>query len=120
MPAQAWVTLIIGGLATAGALATRQQKNRADKRSEWWRRATWALERTFSNDNAQQELGWMLLASLVGSRLATKDDSDIVQVISPNTRPSTRTPGHESATMTTEQPLTGASTPPPETSTPAP
>lgn len=81
MPAQAWVTLIVGSLAAIGVIVTWQQKNRADKRSEWWRRATWALERTFSTNITEAELGWTMLASLVGSRLATKDDSDIVQVI---------------------------------------
>jgi hypothetical protein len=81
MPAQAWVTLIVGGLATVGVLVTWQQKNRADRRSEWWRRATWALERTFNEDVRQATLGWAMLAKLVESPLATKDDSDIVQVV---------------------------------------
>lgn len=81
MPAQAWVTLVIGGLAGVGVIVTWQQKNRADRRSEWWRRTTWAFERTFGTDDAQAELGWNMLATLVRSRLATNDDSDIVQVI---------------------------------------
>lgn len=81
MPAQAWVTLIIGGLAAIGVIITWQQKNRADRRSEWWRRTTWAFERTFSDDDAEAELGWKMLDTLLRSTLATKDDSDIVQVI---------------------------------------
>jgi hypothetical protein len=79
--AQAWTTLTIGGVAAVGVIVTWQQKNRADKRSEWWRRITWAFERTFSEDDAQAELGWKLLSTLVRSTLATKDDSDVVQVI---------------------------------------
>jgi hypothetical protein len=81
MPAQAWVTLIVGSLAAIGAIVTWQQKNRADRRSEWWRRTTWAFERTFSIDDAEAGLGWKVLGTLVGSTLATKDDSDIVQVM---------------------------------------
>ncbi|MFN8100438.1 MAG: hypothetical protein U0Q20_02340 [Mycobacterium sp.] len=81
MPAQAWVTLIVGGVAAVGVIITWQQKNRADRRSEWWRRTTWAFERTFVADDSQAELGWKMLAALVGSTLATRDDSDIVQVI---------------------------------------
>ncbi|WP_454561911.1 hypothetical protein [Mycobacterium haemophilum] len=81
MLAQAWVTLIVGGLAAVGVIATWQQKNRADRRSEWWRRTTWAFERTFSSDDAQAELGWKMLDTLLRSTLATRDDSDIVQVI---------------------------------------
>ncbi|MDQ2629338.1 hypothetical protein [Mycolicibacter senuensis] len=53
MPPQSWVTLIVGGLATVGVIATWQQKNRADRRSEWWRRTTWAFERTFSDNDSQ-------------------------------------------------------------------
>lgn len=81
MPAQAWVTLIVGSVATLGVIVTWQQKNRADKRSEWWRRTQWAFERTFTTDYDQAELGWKMLSRLVGSRLATRDDSEIVQVI---------------------------------------
>jgi hypothetical protein len=75
------VTLIVGTLATIGVIVTWQQKNRADRRSEWWRRTAWAFERTFSTDDAQAELGWEVLYTLVRSKLATTDDSDIVQVI---------------------------------------
>lgn len=81
MPAQAWVTLIVGGLATIGVIVTWQQKNRADRRSEWWRRTTWAFERTFSTDDVQARVGWNMLAVLSGSKLATTDDSDFLQVI---------------------------------------
>jgi hypothetical protein len=81
VPAQSWVTLIVGGLAAIGAIVTWQQKNRADKRSEWWRRTTWAFEHTFSPDDAEAKLGWKVLGTLMHSKLATKDDSDIVQVI---------------------------------------
>lgn len=81
MPAQAWVTLIVGSLAAIGVIVTWQQKNQADRRSEWWRRTQWAFERTFHEDNVQAELGWKMLNALVSSRLATSDDSDIVQVI---------------------------------------
>ncbi|WP_071321549.1 hypothetical protein [Mycobacterium avium] len=81
MPAQAWVTLIVGSLATIGVLITWQQKNRADRRSEWWRRTTWAFERTFSVDDTQARLGWKMLKVLGGSKLATKDDAAFVLVI---------------------------------------
>jgi hypothetical protein len=75
------VTLIVGGTAAIGVIITWQQKNRADRRSEWWRRTQWAFERTFSADEAEFELGWEMLTALVKSKLSTKDDSDIVQVI---------------------------------------
>ena len=87
VPAQAWVALTVGGVAATGLIFTWQQKNRADKRSEWWRRTQWAFERTFSTDDVQAELGWKMLATPVRSRLATKDDSEIVQVIAEHAGP---------------------------------
>jgi len=53
VPAQAWVTLIVGSVAAIGVIITWQQQNRADRRAEWWRRAQWAFERTFSDDDRQ-------------------------------------------------------------------
>lgn len=81
MPAQAWVTLVVGIAATAGVLVTWQQKNTADRRSEWWRRTAWAFERSLGDNNVEAELGWKVLGTLVESRLATKGDSEVVQVI---------------------------------------
>jgi hypothetical protein len=48
LPAQAWVTLTAGLVAAFGVIITWQQKNNADRRSEWWRRTTWAFDGTFS------------------------------------------------------------------------
>lgn len=91
MPAQAWVALVVGGLATIGVIVTWQQKNRADRRSEWWRRTTWAFERTFSGDDTQAFLGWRMLKVLAGSKLATKDDSAFVLVIAQHAVKATET-----------------------------
>lgn len=81
MSAQAWVTLVVGLAATGGGLAAWHQKNIADRRSEWWRRVTWALERTFSADDAEATLGWNLLKTLIQSKLATRGDRDVIQAI---------------------------------------
>jgi hypothetical protein len=75
------VTLIVGLVAIVGVLVTWRQKNTADRRSEWWRRTAWAFERSLSDNNVEAELGWMVLRTLAGSTLATRSDSDIVQVI---------------------------------------
>ena len=75
------MTLIVGVVAIVGVLVTWHQKNIADRRSEWWRRTAWAFERSLSDDEAEAELGWKLLTSLVESRLATNSDSDVMRVI---------------------------------------
>ncbi|WP_454232445.1 hypothetical protein [Mycolicibacterium fortuitum] len=81
MPAQAWVTLIVGLTAITGVLITWHQKNTSDRRSEWWRRTSWALELTFSSSQEQRRLGWSLLLALASSKLVTQGDSDVLQAI---------------------------------------
>jgi hypothetical protein len=81
VPAQAWVTLIVGLAAILGVLVTWRQKNTADRRSEWWRRTAWAFERSLSDNNVEAELGWKVLDALLRSTLVTNSDSDVVQVI---------------------------------------
>ena len=81
MPSQALVTLTVGTAATVGVVVTWQQKNIADRSPEWWRRAAWAFERSLSANDVEARLGWRVLRTLVGFKLATKNDSDVVQVI---------------------------------------
>jgi len=81
VPAQAWVTLIVGLAATIGVLVTWRQKNTADHRAEWWRRTTWAFERSLSDRYMEAELGWKVLGTLLESKLVTKSDVSVMQVI---------------------------------------
>jgi hypothetical protein len=75
------VTLIVGTIAAVAVIGTWRQKNKSDNRSEWWRRTAWAFERTFSDSDPEAELGWKGLSSLTGFRVATRDDSDMIEVI---------------------------------------
>ena len=43
MPAQAWITLIVGVFAVVGVAGTVNQRTRADNRSQSWQRITWCL-----------------------------------------------------------------------------
>lgn len=81
MPAQAWVTLVVGGLATLGVLITWRQKNNADRRAEWWRRVSWAFDHALSDDPAEAEFGWLIVNNLAGSRFATKEDAELFQTV---------------------------------------
>ncbi|MFC8281278.1 hypothetical protein [Rhodococcoides kroppenstedtii] len=53
MPAQAWVTLIVGVLAVVGVALTVRQRTRADNRAQSWQRITWCLERTVYRDTTR-------------------------------------------------------------------
>ncbi|KXO99190.1 hypothetical protein [Tsukamurella pseudospumae] len=74
MPAQAWVTLIVGLVAAIGVVATWRQKVEADRRAEWWRRVSWAFDHVLSGDDQRVTFGWTILIRLRESRLATRDD----------------------------------------------
>ena len=57
------------------------EEHTADRRSEWWRRTTWAFEQSLSDNNVEARLGWKLLVGLLRSTLVTNSDSEIVQVM---------------------------------------
>jgi hypothetical protein len=77
LPAQAWITLIVGVVGFAGVIAGILQRTHADRRAEWWRRATWAVDHTLSDDEDTQLLGFDVLAKLQSSRLATGADREL-------------------------------------------
>ncbi len=77
MPAQAWITLVVGVVGFGGVIAGIVQRTYADRRSEWWRRATWAVDHTLSEDVDTQIVGFDVLVKLQSSRLATRSDRDL-------------------------------------------
>ncbi len=74
MPAQAWVTLLVGLFAAIGVLISWRQKVEADRRAEWWRQISWSFDQILSEDNNRASFGWLLLERLKTSELATHDD----------------------------------------------
>jgi len=77
MPAQGWVTLIVGVVGFAGVIASMVQRTYADRRAEWWRRATWAVDHTLSDNVDAQVVGFDVLARLQSSQLVTKTEADM-------------------------------------------
>lgn len=77
MPVQAWVTLIVGVVGFAGVIAGMAQRTYSDRRVEWWRRATWAVDHTLSDNVDAQVLGFEVLARLQSSPLVTKTEADM-------------------------------------------
>jgi len=63
----AMVALIVGLVAVI-------QKSRADRRDQWWKRAQWAIEQTFTGDEEQQALGFRVLQVLGDSKLAADEE----------------------------------------------
>lgn len=77
-----WLDVLarLGPVATAAAavvalavgLGTVRQRDRADARDQWWRRAQWALDLTLADDVQVVRRGYAVLSHLTGSDLATR------------------------------------------------
>ncbi|WP_242640286.1 hypothetical protein [Rhodococcoides fascians] len=81
MPAQAWVTLIVGVLAVVGVALTVRQRTVADKRAQAWQRITWCLERTTSENEAEAALGWDIYTPVTDSPLITRTERDVLRAV---------------------------------------
>ena len=81
MPAQAWVTLIVGVLAVVGVALTVRQRTIADKRTQAWQRITWCLDHTVGNDPDEAELGWDIYATVTDSPLITKTEEAVLVAV---------------------------------------
>lgn len=84
------ILLAAGIAATVAGMSLRQksiadqlalaQKSAADSRSEWWRRAQWALDTAMSADTVQRALGNAILSVLAGSELASAEELAIFDI----------------------------------------
>ena len=66
------VALIVGIIAVT-------QKSKADRRDQWWKRAQWAIEQTFKDNEEQQALGFRVLQVLANSDLAAPEEIQILE-----------------------------------------
>lgn len=86
-PAADWQILaafapLIAALIAAGiAVATLRQRSNADRKAEWWRRAQWALDTSYSDDPERSQLGLDVIADLAQSAPGA-DEARIIQIAS--------------------------------------
>lgn len=64
-----------------GVRWTLSQKDESDRRTEWWRRMTWSLERTESDKDREARVGWMILGELLDSDLATATEAAFIDLL---------------------------------------
>lgn len=78
-----WISaaqVLVAVVAVTIAAVTIFQKVRADGRTEWWKRYTWAVELTAADTSDEDyDLGIYHLGILSTSKLATATESQIVQ-----------------------------------------
>ncbi|MDF2048734.1 hypothetical protein [Arthrobacter sp. Cr_A7] len=81
LAAAALAPLATFGVVLVAFLAYRQ-RDRADRRDQWWKRAQWAIDSALSDADPQRRLaGLKVLVQLIGSDLATAEDADLMSAI---------------------------------------
>ena len=82
MPAQAWITLLVGVLGIVGVVGTIRQRTIADARAQAWQRITWCLDHTVSDNDTEAELGWTMYSTVSKSKLITSTERDVIRTVS--------------------------------------
>ncbi|ROS74346.1 hypothetical protein [Cellulomonas sp. PhB143] len=72
-------TLTAASLAAWIAWRTLRQRDEADRRSEWWRRAQWAVDKSLSSEANVKEVGEAAMRMLIDSPLADKGEAELLK-----------------------------------------
>lgn len=72
--------LVAAIVAATVGLLTLRQKARSDNRSEWWRRAQWALDASLSRSRSEAEMGQRAIDLLGRSELASHEELALLRV----------------------------------------
>lgn len=72
--------LVAAIVAAIVGLLSLRQKARADNRSEWWRRAQWALDASLSRSRSEAEMGQKAIEILGRSELASREELALLKV----------------------------------------
>ena len=71
-------TLVVATVALLVGLRTIRQRDLADRRDQWWKRFVWATELAAGDDLTGRDLGLDVLELLVRSRLAGREELEIL------------------------------------------
>lgn len=75
------IALFAAFLVYRSARKTLKQRQRADDRAEWWRRAQWALESAASKDEKLNAAGTKMIPLMNTSDLLDEADRDLLDTI---------------------------------------
>ena len=73
-------TLVVATVALYVGLQTVRQRDRADRRDQWWKRMQWATDLTLSDDPHRRELGYTATDLLGRSSLAGPEELALLDV----------------------------------------
>ncbi|MGW4944152.1 hypothetical protein ACWEOZ_21490 [Actinoplanes sp. NPDC004185] len=76
------VPVVAATLVLLGVLLTIRQKNRTDRKEQWWKRVQWAADAVASSDDRRRCLGMSMLIALIDSSpVVERDDARLLQAI---------------------------------------
>ncbi|WP_380166921.1 hypothetical protein [Jannaschia sp. R86511] len=70
--------VIAGGAAVSVARRDRWQRERSDRKQQWWTRAHWALDATTSDRSDVRLAGYRMLEALGESEWAGEHEADVI------------------------------------------
>ncbi len=73
------VTVAAAALAFAAAMLTLRQKAANDRRDAWWKRAQWAIDKSFSDVADEQEVGVNAMDVLIQDSGVPRKDLDVLR-----------------------------------------
>ncbi|GAA2036079.1 hypothetical protein [Pseudokineococcus marinus] len=62
----------------ANAEEDRKQRERAERKNQWWARAQWALDLTLSQDTEIRTVGYDMLDALANSEWADEHEAELI------------------------------------------
>ena len=69
-------------LVLVGVLFTIRQRDRADRKEQWWKRVEWAAAAVASDEERRRCMGMSMLTALVAASVAVDpDDARLLQAI---------------------------------------
>ena len=68
----------VASAARTTASEDRAQRERAERKAQWWQRAQWALDLTLSSDTETRTVGFKVLEALADSEWAEEHEADII------------------------------------------
>lgn len=74
MSVTTWLTMVAPTIALGIGVATIVQRNRADRRAEWWRRAQWSMDLAMGGASVRRVVGFAMAARLQHSVLAGAEE----------------------------------------------
>ena len=76
------VPVIAATLVLWGVLLTIRQKNRTDRKEQWWKRVQWAADAVASTDDRKRCMGMSMLTALIATAAVVEsDDVRLLQAI---------------------------------------